>query len=144
MDRDRFSDEYDPDPDYDRPTLADELYGHPIPEEVGCPASRGGRQCCYRAGHDLSIFPHRFEGAQTVSTDPTESARREMIESGQPAADLAESLGPRWDTTNLQRDFEVIGFMAPFVMVRRKSDGQKGTLEFTHNPRVYFNFQATS
>jgi hypothetical protein len=24
----------------------------------------------------------------------------------------------------------------------RKSDGVKGSLEFTHNPRVYFNFVA--
>jgi hypothetical protein len=48
----------------------------------------------------------------------------------------------RWDTDELRRDFEVIGFMAPFVVVRRKSDGVKGSLEFTHSPRVYFNFIA--
>jgi hypothetical protein len=30
--------------------------------------------------------------------------------------------------------------MAPFVIVTRKSDGAKGSLEFTHNPRFYFNF----
>jgi hypothetical protein len=35
----------------------------------------------------------------------------------------------------------VIGFAAPFVVVRRKSDGVKGTLEFTHSPRVYFDFK---
>jgi len=49
--------------------------------------------------------------------------------------------GQTWDTTQLQADFEVLGFGAPFVGVRRKGDGVKGTLEFTHNPRVYFNFQ---
>lgn len=47
-----------------------------------------------------------------------------------------------WDTTELQQDFEVIGFAAPYVVVRRKSDGQKGSLEFRHRPRVYFNFVA--
>jgi hypothetical protein len=26
------------------------------------------------------------------------------------------------------------------VVVKRKSDGKKGSLEFTHSPRVYFNF----
>jgi hypothetical protein len=31
--------------------------------------------------------------------------------------------------------------MAPFVVVRRLSDGQKGSLEFQHHPRFYFNFQ---
>lgn len=49
--------------------------------------------------------------------------------------------GPTWDTASLQRDFEVLGFGAPFVAVRRKSDGATGTLEFTHAPRVYFGFQ---
>lgn len=49
--------------------------------------------------------------------------------------------GQTWDTQQLQQDFEVLGFSAPFVVVRRKSDNQRGTLEFTHNPRVYFGFQ---
>jgi hypothetical protein len=30
--------------------------------------------------------------------------------------------------------------MAPFVVVRRKADGRKGSLEFQHHPRFYFNF----
>jgi hypothetical protein len=45
-----------------------------------------------------------------------------------------------WDTTELQKDFTVHSFLAPFVVVTRKSDGKKGTLEFKHSPRVYFNF----
>jgi hypothetical protein len=48
--------------------------------------------------------------------------------------------GPFWDTEALTREFEVIGFASPFVVVRRKSDGVKGSLEFTHRPRVYFNW----
>jgi hypothetical protein len=48
--------------------------------------------------------------------------------------------GQTWDTKQLREDFTVLGFAAPFVVVRRKSDGQKGTLEFTHRPRVYFDF----
>lgn len=75
--------------------------------------------------------------------DPTEDIRRDMIESGQPALDLGGYDGPTWDTAQIQADFSVIGFAAPFVIVRRKSDGQKGTLEFTHSPRVYFDFQPT-
>jgi hypothetical protein len=45
-----------------------------------------------------------------------------------------------WDTAQLATDFEVFGFMAPFVVVKRKSDGRKGSLEFQHHPRFYFNF----
>lgn len=78
--------------------------------------------------------------AGAISADEAESEiRSEMIASGQPARDL-EQAQERWNTQELQRDFEVIGFCAPFVVVRRKSDGVKGSLEFTHSPRVYFNF----
>jgi hypothetical protein len=72
-------------------------------------------------------------------TDETESVRRELLESGQPYRDLA-SAEQRWDTDQLREEFEVHGFLAPFLVVTRKSDGAKGSLEFTHNPRWYFNF----
>ena len=47
-----------------------------------------------------------------------------------------------FDTTQLQAAFEVLSFCAPFCIVRRKSDGARGTLEFQHMPRFYFNFVA--
>lgn len=43
-----------------------------------------------------------------------------------------------WTTEQLQEEFEVLGFAAPFVVVRRKADGVKGSLRFIHSPRVYF------
>ena len=43
-------------------------------------------------------------------------------------------------TDEVREKYEVISFLAPFVMVKRKSDGVRGTLEFTHMPRFYFNF----
>lgn len=46
-----------------------------------------------------------------------------------------------YDTDQLSEHFEVIGFSAPFVVVRRTTDRKKGSLEFTHNPRLYYNFQ---
>jgi hypothetical protein len=70
--------------------------------------------------------------------------RREMIASGQPAADLA-ALDPadeRLDTEGLREKYDVLAFAAPFVIVQRKSDGVKGTLEFTHSPRYYFGWRA--
>ena len=36
----------------------------------------------------------------------------------------------------------MLGFVAPLIVVRRKSDGVRGSLEFQHDPRLYFNFQA--
>jgi hypothetical protein len=73
-------------------------------------------------------------------TDETENLRRHMIESGQPHRDL-EKAERRYTTTQLAEEFEVLGFLAPFVVVRRKSDGVKGSMEFTHSPRFYFNFK---
>ena len=77
--------------------------------------------------------------------DPTESIRRERLaeintEPGSREA-LESQHGQVWDTTELSRDFDVIGFAAPLVVVKRKSDGVSGSLEFQHRPRFYFNFQ---
>jgi hypothetical protein len=78
-------------------------------------------------------------------SDPTEAIRRERqadinAEPGSREA-LEAEYGQVWDTEQLTRDFEVIGFMAPLVVVRRRSDGVKGSLEFQHGPpRLYFNF----
>lgn len=56
----------------------------------------------------------------------------------------AKPQGQTWDTTQMQNDFEVSLFVAPHVFVTRKSDGVKGILEFTHHPRVYFNFRPSA
>jgi len=76
--------------------------------------------------------------------DPTESIRRQRlveinVEPGSREA-LEAEYGQVWTTEQLRDDFEVIGFLAPLVVVRRRSDGQKGSLEFQHNPRFFFNF----
>lgn len=77
--------------------------------------------------------------------DNTEDIRRKMIEdinrdpNGREA--LEKEYGQVWDTNELSRDFEVLGFLAPFVIVRRKSDGVKGSLKFQHSPRFYFSFE---
>ena len=45
-----------------------------------------------------------------------------------------------WNTVQLQEEFTVHSFAAPFVFVTRRKDGVKGTLQFTHSPRMYFDF----
>ena len=54
---------------------------------------------------------------------------------------LEQRHGQVWDGSELGREFEVIGFMAPLVVARRKSDGTRGSLEFQHHPRFYFNWE---
>jgi hypothetical protein len=43
-------------------------------------------------------------------------------------------------TSEAVQKYEFIAFCAPFVEVRRRTDGQIGTLEFQHSPRFYFKF----
>jgi len=47
--------------------------------------------------------------------------------------------GKVWNTTELQVDFKVMGFQAPYVAVVEKATGKSGSLQFNHNPRFYFN-----
>ena len=79
------------------------------------------------------------------SNDPTEAVRRAMVKeiSGNPSErELLEAqYGQVWDTQELQQDFTVHGFLAPFISVTRKSDGLKGLMTFQHGPRYYFSFK---
>jgi hypothetical protein len=54
---------------------------------------------------------------------------------------LEQRHGQVWDAKELAGDFVVIGFMAPFVVVDRNADGLRGSLEFQHHPRFYFNWK---
>ncbi len=54
---------------------------------------------------------------------------------------LEAKYGKVWSTDEMMEDFEAIGFMSPYVVVRRRSDGVKGSLEFSHSPRFYFRFE---
>jgi hypothetical protein len=77
--------------------------------------------------------------------DETEGIRREMVEHVPSEREKLEGkYGQLWDTGELTRDFTVEGFMAPFVVVTRKSDGQKGVMEFQHSPRYYYSFEPVS
>lgn len=72
-----------------------------------------------------------------------DTVRQRLIEAGVPQAELEAVLargGQVWDTDQLRADFEVKGFMAPFVVVKRKSDGMVGSLMFTHSPRFYYGW----
>ena len=79
--------------------------------------------------------------------DETEAIRRQRLVEINLVPGSREALeaehGQVWDTDQLRQDFEAIGFMAPLIVVRRRSDGVKGSLEFQHGPpRLYFNWQA--
>lgn len=78
-------------------------------------------------------------------TDETETLRRQRLAEINVKPSSREALEAQhdqvWSTDELRADFEVLGFMAPYVVARRRSDGVKGSLEFQHNPRFFFNWQ---
>lgn len=79
-------------------------------------------------------------------SDVTETARRQRLSEINLVPNSRDALeakhGNVWTTDKLTEEFEVVGFLAPLVVVRRRSDGQMGSLEFQGNPRFYFNFVA--
>ncbi len=78
-------------------------------------------------------------------SDPTEDIRRTMtaeINANPGSRELLEQQhGQVWDTSELQRDFTVLGFCSPFVIVAETASGRRGSLLFQHNPRLYHSFQ---
>ena len=79
------------------------------------------------------------------SEDPTEEKRRALLVTVNAVladrANLEARHGQVWSTEELARDFEVVGFAAPLVVVKRKADGRTGSLMFQHHPRFYFCFE---
>jgi hypothetical protein len=57
--------------------------------------------------------------------------------------DLTTLHGTVYDTQELQEVFTVHNFLAPFISCTRKSDGVKGSMQFQHHPRFYFDFLPT-
>ena len=78
-------------------------------------------------------------------SDPTETIRRAEAAAINAKPGSREYLeakhGQVWDTSELQAEFTVLGFMAPYVVVQR-ANGVKGTVKFQHDPRLYYSFSA--
>lgn len=54
--------------------------------------------------------------------------------------ELEKEYGEVLTTDEMRAKYEVIGFGMGFCVVRRKEDGVRGSLDFQHNPRFYFDF----
>lgn len=61
-----------------------------------------------------------------MAIDPTEDLRRALVPLMPSIAAAVVAAGePTWTTTEMQRDFEPLGFAAPLIVVRRRADGAK-------------------
>ena len=61
---------------------------------------------------------------------------------GKTSEEIEKIADKKLTTSEMQELYIVHAFAAPYVIVTRKSDNVRGTLEFGHSPRVYFNFKA--
>ena len=77
--------------------------------------------------------------------DETETLRMELQSELNNAAaarkELEDTYGKVWTLSELRDEFDIKGFMAPFVIVVRRADGKVGSVEFQHAPRFYFNWR---
>ena len=63
-----------------------------------------------------------------------------MTETQEAFDKLKETYGEVLTTTEATAKYDFRAFGAPLVSVQRKSDNVRGTLQFTHRPRFYFDF----
>ena len=82
---------------------------------------------------------------ETTPKDRTEEIRRALrleLNAEPVQRSIVECrYGQVWSASELANEFAVVGFAAPFVVVKRKTDNQLGSLLFQHHPRYYFAFQ---
>ena len=103
-----------------------------------CPLRAGGRRGAGR-NRDASLGGLRpWEATQRKTYAANLCGNLMRSRKGEPR--LNSSTVRCGTPTNCARDFEVKGFAAPLVVVRRRSDAVLGTLFFQHEPRFYFGF----
>lgn len=68
-----------------------------------------------------------------TSIEPTKASELARLET-------VYGVGKVLTTDQVRERFEVISFLAPFCMVKERATSIRGTLEFQHSPRFYFNF----
>lgn len=83
-----------------------------------------------------------------MSSDPTENTRRSLTASinieieSQDETKERERLKKKWgnvyNTEEVQEKFQILSYLAPYIICIEKSTKKKGVLMFQHFPRFYF------
>jgi hypothetical protein len=82
-----------------------------------------------------------------MTNDETEEFRKarqsELNASAAARAELEERYGKEnvFSGEEMRERFTPLGFAAPYMMAKETKTGKKGSLEFQHSPRFYFNWQ---
>ena len=83
--------------------------------------------------------------------DKTEPFRREAVERINSLVEtsdedkerkrLEDQYGKVYNTQEVTSEFKLEAFMAPYVVCTSRRTKERGTMEFQHQPRLYFNFR---
>lgn len=77
-----------------------------------------------------------------VTAEPESQLPKMFAESNASRESLEAKYGQVWSPAEVERDFNVLGFAAAFLLVSRKSDGTKGSLSYQDEQRFYFDWSA--
>jgi hypothetical protein len=126
-----------PSPEGDDPTVAERKRLLPI-------VNRPAQDAMMAAGAQIREAVEATGKIEFTDEEVAELRRQRDDEATrQLRAQLAATHGEDnvFDISQLSQQFDVIGFAAPIVVVTRLADGQKGSLYFTHHPRLYYGFE---
>ena len=59
---------------------------------------------------------------------------------GKKRADLEKQFGKVRTRSEVEEAFEILDTRPPFIKVKRKEDGEVGSMLFMHNPPYFFEF----
>lgn len=88
--------------------------------------------------NDSQLIEIAAAGMQQRYAEAQAAAQASPVDNGRSV--LEAKYGQVWTTDEMREEFEVEGFSLGLVVVRRKRDGQRGSLEFGHSPRFYYSF----
>lgn len=102
---------------------------------------------CYSCGDGATYIPPA--GTMSIDADIVHAVvdsirhreQQEINSNSAERATLEERHGQVWDTEEMVKEYDVLQYVAPYVVVERKSDRRKGSFQFQHYPRYYFNWE---
>jgi hypothetical protein len=88
---------------------------------------------------------HEFQQQESLNAlrlEKLQAHLREYInDNPRSREEIENSDGQVWNTQELARDFTILTFAAPLVIVRTKSSQKLGSLLFQHHPRLYWDYK---
>ena len=80
------------------------------------------------------------EAIQKMVDSNSHNVRMQILEIMKNKTEIVFHQGKTYSTEELQEKYIVLGFGLGFVTVKNKATGEKGSLDFDHMPRIYYDY----